>query len=269
MDIFKNLQRLEFRLTKTVEDAAQKMTRSGAREPLEIVHAIVDAAEKRIEPAGRGKYVFPFNRIQISIAADSRETRARFEAVFGSKPTLRDRVFERLQAGGCELTSLSVSTNYVDRSESHWTNTEFDVEFDRLDSCSQPAPQTILADQNLTLTIVKGAAEKATYVFNNSSRVNLGRCPELRDNRNRLIRTNHVAFEECAEGPNLTVSRQHAHIECTTKPRVYRICDDRSVHGTNVLRNGKSIAVPAGPRGVRLQSGDVIMLGEAHLRVEI
>src|SRR5262249_2804222 len=122
MDILRNLQRLESRLTKTVEENAQKLTRSGAREPLEIMHAIVDAVEKRIEPAGRGKYVFPFNRIHISVVADSRETHARFEAVFGSKPTLRDRVFERLQASGCELTNLSLSTNYVDRAESHWTN---------------------------------------------------------------------------------------------------------------------------------------------------
>src|SRR5439155_17014061 len=127
MDILRNLRRLESRLTKTVEETAQKMTRAGAREPLEIVHAIVDAAEKRIEPAGRGKYVFPFNRIHISIAADSRETRARFDAVFGSEPTLRDRFFERLQAVGCELSRLSVTTHYVDRCESHWTNLIFDV----------------------------------------------------------------------------------------------------------------------------------------------
>src|ERR1051326_8899093 len=91
MDILRNLRRLESRLSKTVEATTQKMARSRAREPLEIVHAIVDAAEKRIEPAGRGKYVFPFNRIHISIAAASREARPRFEALFGSKPTLHDR----------------------------------------------------------------------------------------------------------------------------------------------------------------------------------
>jgi hypothetical protein len=265
MDILRNLQRLESRLTKTVEETAHKITRLGTREPLEIMHAIVEAAEKRIEPAGRGKHVFPFNRIQISIAADSAEKRARFEAVFGSKPTLRDRVFERLGAGGCDVTALSVSTNYVDRSESRWTNPEFDVEFDN--SSSLPAPDMTAADRSLTLTIVKGAAENSSYVFE-SSRVNLGRCPEVRDNRNRLIRTNHVAFEECTEGPNLSVSRQHAHIESTTQG-VYRLCDDCSAHGTTVVRNGNTITVPVGPRGVRLQADDLIMLGEARLLVKI
>ena len=49
----------------------------------------------------------------------------------------------------------------------------------------------------------------------------------------------------------------------------YRLCDDRSAHGTSVQRNGTTIAVPAGPRGVRLQSGDEIALGEARLLVQI
>src|SRR5262249_36100406 len=151
------------RLAKAVDETAQKITRSGPREPLEIMHAIVDAAEKRIEPVGRGKYAFPFNRIHISVAVDSHETRARFEAVFGSRPTLHDRVFERLQAAGCEVTSLSVSTHYVDRSESDWMTPEFDIAFDNANSSSQHAAETIVADENLRLTIIKGVSDKPIY----------------------------------------------------------------------------------------------------------
>src|SRR5262245_19105021 len=268
MDILRDLWRLESKLARTVDEAAQKMTRSSVREPLEIVHAILVVAEKRIEPAGRGKYVFPFNQINVCIAANSAETRARFEAVFKSEPTLHERIVERLQAAGCELTNLSVNTDYVDSAESHWTSAEFNVEFDRFDGRPQPAPHSIVADQNLILTIVNGAAERRDYVFT-IARVNLGRCAEVRDNRNRLIRTNHVAFAESAEGPNLSVSRQHAHIECAITPREYRLCDDRSAQGTSVMRDGKTITVPPGPRGIRLQSGDVITLGEARLQVEI
>jgi hypothetical protein len=264
MDILRNLRRLESGLTKTVEETAHKMGRSRRREPLEVIHAIIDAAEKRIEPAGRGKYLFPFNRIHVFIAADTPETRARFEAVFGSTPTLRDRVFDRLKAGGCEVASLSLSTNYVDRSESDWPNPEFNVGFDNAEITDSPPVE--VAGKSLTLTIIKGTAERSAYVFE-SFRVNLGRCPEVRDNRNRLIRTNHVAFEECTEGPNLSISRQHAHIECPATPGVYRLCDDRSAHGTSLIRNGKTIPVPAGPRGVRLQPGDLIVLGEAQLRI--
>src|SRR5262249_35686441 len=148
-----------------------------------------------------------------------------------------------------------------------WTASEFNLEFDRFAGPPQPNLQSDVAQPTLKLTIVQGATEKPTYVFT-SSRINLGRCADVRDNRNRLIRTNHVAFDESAGESNLSVSRQHAHIDCTSRGD-YRLCDDRSLHGTSVLRNGKTIAVPPGPRGVRLQSRDEISLGEARLQVEI
>ena len=96
---------------------------------------------------------------------------------------------------------------------------------------------------SLKLTIVHGAAEKPIYLFT-TSRINLGRCPEVRDHRNRLLRTNHVAFAESAGELNLSVSRYHAHIDCSANPATYRLCDDRSAHGTSVQRNGTTIAVP-------------------------
>ena len=49
----------------------------------------------------------------------------------------------------------------------------------------------------------------------------------------------------------------------------YRVYDDRSAHGTGVLRNGRTITVTPGSRGIRLESGDEIVLGEARLRVKI
>src|SRR5947207_6098223 len=110
MDILRKLRGLESRLARTMDAAAQKMTQAGPRETLEILHAIVGTVEKRIEPAARGKYVFPFNRIRICIAAGSRETRARFEAVLGSEPPLQDRIVQTLQAAGCESTGLSINT---------------------------------------------------------------------------------------------------------------------------------------------------------------
>src|SRR5262249_41383409 len=91
----------------------------------------------------------------------------------------------------------------------------------------------------------------------------------VRDNQNRLMRTNHVAFTECAEEPNPSVSRRHAHIEAAGSPAEYRLYDDRSAHGTSVQRSGVTIVVPPGPRGIRLQSGDEIALGEARVQVEI
>jgi hypothetical protein len=184
----------------------------------------------------------------------------------GSEPSLQDRIVQSLQAAGCELTGLSVNTTYVDHSEAEWMTSDFNVEFDRTTVFSHQKPQTDAAHHSLKLTIVQGATEKPAYFFT-TPRINLGRCPEVRDHRNRLIRRNHVAFAECAEEPNPSVSRHHAHIDCIAGE--YRLCDDRSAHGTSVLRNGETIVVPPGPRGVRLQSGDEITLGGARLQVEI
>jgi hypothetical protein len=260
MDILNKLRGLESRVTKTVNEAAQKMARSSPREPLEILHAIVDAVEKQAEPAGRGKYVFPFNRICITVAAESPAHQARFEAVFASEPNLERRIDDVLHAADCRSEDVSVETAYVPDCEGGWK-----IDFDRV----QPAPrESITGAPNLRLFTIQGVTGQTTYLFA-ATRINLGRCAEVRDNRNRLIRTNHVAFAESSADPNSSVSRQHAHIDYAPDTADYRLCDDRSAHGTSVLRNGSTISVPSGTRGIRLLSGDEISLGEARLRIEI
>jgi FHA domain-containing protein len=269
MDILRKLRGLESTLTRTMNEATQRMTTSSAHEPLEILHTIVETIEKRLEPAGRGKYVFPFNLVTINIVADCNETRARFEAVFESKPTLQERIVQTLESAGCAVSALIVETKYVGAPETDWKTPDFNIEFDRVNVLPQASPlANTVPHSNLNLTIVHGTAEKRAYLFT-TSRVNLGRCREVRDNRNRLIRTNQVAFEEGADMPNLSVSRQHAHIDRIADPVEYRLRDDGSGHGTSIVRNGATITVPPGPRGIRLQSGDEIALGEALLRVEI
>jgi predicted component of type VI protein secretion system len=98
-------------------------------------------------------------------------------------------------------------------------------------------------------------------------RIDLGRCAEVRDSRHRLIRTNHVAFLERSGDVNQSVSRRHAHISYEAAATCFRVHDDGSEHGTGVVRRGRTLAVPRGTRGVRLESGDEIVLGEARVRV--
>ena len=254
MDILGNLRRLEQRLTRSVDGAAQRITQANSREPLEVLHAIVDCVEKRIEPAGRGKYVFPFNRIAIQIAAGSRECRARFDAVFESKPSLADRISKCLRMSGCAVTGLSIEVTYVDTPAGAWIAPDFHVEFDRA-----LAPGAFIADLNLS---VVAGVDARNYVFT-GSRINIGRFSEVRDDRNRLWRTNHVAVADSA------VSRSHAHIECMADSGEYRVYDDRSAYGTSVLRDGHTIPVPPGSRGVRLQTGDTLVLGTIEIAVSI
>ena len=100
-------------------------------------------------------------------------------------------------------------------------------------------------------------------------RINLGRLVEVIDADGRLTRKNDVAFRDDAPAPNPTVSRAHAHIEFDPDKAVFRLFDDRSAHGTTVIRDGSVIPVPQGPsKGVALEHGDEIVLGEAHLGFE-
>ena len=76
-----------------------------------------------------------------------------------------------------------------------------------------------------------------------------------------------MAFVDSDAPANQSVSRRHAHIRHEPQTGEFRLYDDRSAQGTGVLRGGKTIAVPPGTRGIRLQPGDEIVLGEAKLRV--
>jgi hypothetical protein len=272
MNILQKVKRLEAGMTRAVERAAREWSQSGAREPLEIGQAIVDAVGERLEPAARGRYVFPFNRIHVTIAA-SRDARARFQAVFESEPTLEQRIAARLRDAGCGPAPVSCAITYAARPSPGWQTPEFHIEFTR--GAAAPAPEhepepapvaAPAAARDLQITIVRGTAEAPSYTFT-LPRVNLGRCAEVRDSLSRLVRTNHVAFVDMAGTSNHSVSRQHAHIEYVESARQYRIRDDRSAHGTSVVRNGRTLSVPAGSRGVRLESGDEIVLGEVRARV--
>jgi pSer/pThr/pTyr-binding forkhead associated (FHA) protein len=97
--------------------------------------------------------------------------------------------------------------------------------------------------------------------------VNLGRQSDVFDEQERLVRRNDIAFDDASEGPDATISRAHAHIDYTGGE--FRLCDDRSAHGTSVFRSGRLIQVPPGPRGIRLETGDEIYLGKVRLQFHV
>ena len=268
MNILSKARKLETIIARTVNDAAQRVAPSGSREPLELVHAILDAVEEEVQPAGRGTHVFPFNRLKISVVAPSREVRARLEAVVDGSPTLRDRVLDRLHGVGCDVTDLSARVSYVSKAAADWQHPQFRVEFVRAPQVSPSGPPAPQLRRRLELAVVSGTVETSASAFT-QTRTDIGRCAEVRDDRHRLIRTNHVVFLDDGARVNESVSRCHAHVAYQESSGDYRVYDDRSAHGTGVLRNGRTILVAPGTRGVRLQSGDEIVLGEARLRVTI
>lgn len=266
MDLLGKARRLESTIARRFDRAARDAMGAVAREPLEIVHLIVEAVEREIQPGGRGTRVFPFNSITLSVRASSREERARFDAVLAGEPALRDRIVEQLRSKSCAIDDLTLEVAYVARTPKDWRHPQFNLAFARV--VRAPASDTRRAPTfaRIDLTVVRGTAERKTYSFA-AKRIDLGRCAEVRDTRNRLLRTNHVAFVEGSGEVNQSVSRRHAHIDFEPTSGSYRLRDDGSVHGTSVVRNGSTVPVPPGSLGVRLRSGDELVLGEARLRI--
>jgi hypothetical protein len=268
MDLLGKARRLESTIARRFDRAAREAVGAATREPLEIVHLVVEAVEHEIQPGGRGKRVFPFNSITLSVLAPSREDRARFEVVLAGAPTLRDRIVERLRSKSCPIDDLTLDVAYVARAPKDWRHPQFTLAFARIARAAAQAPRRDAAYARIDVTVVRGTAERKTYSFA-AKRIDLGRCVEVRDTRNRLIRTNQVAFVEGSGEVNQSVSRRHAHIAYEPTSGGYRLRDDGSAHGTSVVRSGSTLAVPAGSLGIRLRTGDEIVLGEARLRIRL
>ena len=212
MDILAKARKLESHLARTVDRAAQQWSKSGPRGPLEVVHGILDAVDERIEPAGRGTQVFPFNKVKATIVAVSPDARARFAGVLDGSPTLQERIEGKLRDAGCGVPSLQVLAVYVALADPGCTCPVFQVDFSR-GAVREQAPSEPAVIREITLTVINGSAEQPVYALT-LERINIGRCTEVRDSRNRLLRTNHVAFSDGAGPINETVSRAHAHIDC-------------------------------------------------------
>ena len=266
MDIVGKARQLERKIARTLDAAVGELVGGAPPAPLEIVHTVLDRAEQEIIEAGRGQRVFPFNGVKVHFVAGvrDREARARFAAVVNGPPSLAERLRGRLLSAGCKPPDVAVEVVFAARAGKQWASPQYHVEFLRQDA---PAAATAGSAPQLRLTIVHGKAARRAFVFT-GGRIDLGRGAEVLDAKQRVIRTNHVAFEEGPDA-NRSVSRRHAHITCHAATREYRLQDDRSVHGTSIVRNGRTIAVPAGSRGIRLEAGDEILLGQARIRVVV
>ena len=251
MDIAGKARKLERRITRTVDAAVAELIGGSEPAPLEVVHAVLDRAEQHIQDIGRGRRVFPFNRVVLHVTAPpaQKEKRARFAAVVDGPPSLCERLTERLRSAGCPVTDLRAEVVYARQRGAAWERDDFHVEFDRVARAPEApvaAPEPPAGEvKRIRLSVVKGSAEQRAYVFS-GGRIDIGRRSEVLDKRQHLVRTNHVAFSEDGAEANSSVSRRHAHIEASADGQSYRLWDDKSAHGTNIIRNGRTIKVPAG-----------------------
>ena len=171
---------------------------------------VLDRAEAEIQDIGRGRRVFPFNRVRVHVIAapGDKESRARFAAVIDGPPSLSERLAERLAASAAARCNdrdergvrhgAAVRTGRTRISTSSSTASTTRAGRDRRRRLARSRPSI-----RLKLAVVKGAADQRGYAFS-SGRIDIGRDSDVVDQRQRLIRTNHVAFSEDGADANRT-----------------------------------------------------------------
>lgn len=229
-------------------------------QPLDVVAAVLHEIEEKVVPAGGGRRVFPYNRVGVKVLLPPGGERARFELALND---LEAKIRQRFQEIDCEAAyPLDVRVQFLKKAPAAWKAEQIfalDLQKRSPDHASPASPAVSLRVQVLT-----AAGAKRTYTFS-EPKILLGRTADISD-RGGGRRRNHVALDE----QNTSVSRAHARIVYDAARDGYRVLDEGSTRGTQVIRRGDLVKVPKNdPRGVLLKSGDDIQLGDVVLRVTI
>jgi hypothetical protein len=263
--LFTGPRSLESRLTTALESRSRDLAGSAPTQPFELVELAAEEVASHVHLAGRGRYAFPYNSVTITFAAATSENQARFHAICAGPPSIQARVLQRLAGAGCEVSDadVDVRVGFVPEADASWTQ-PFHLALARIDARSRPARARVSID----LLVTHGTADRGAFTFD-ALPIAIGRGAEVRDSRHQLLRINHVAFADGDDEVNKSVSRRHARIEMDDDSGRPRIIDDNSAQGTSVIRKGRGIPIPKGSRGLSLQSGDEIVLGQARLKVTV
>ena len=228
--------------------------------PLDVLAAVLNELEGKVVPAGGGRRVFPHNRIGVKVLLPPGAERSRFEVALDE---LESKIRKRFQEIDCEAAyPLDVRIQFLKKAPAAWS-AEQTFALD-LQKRSPDQPAETRASAAVRVQVLTAAGAKRTYTFS-EPRILLGRTAEISDRRGGR-RRNHVALDE----QNTSVSRAHARMVYDAARGGYRLLDEGSTRGTQVIRRGSLIKVPKNdPRGVLLMSGDEIRLGDVVLRVTI
>jgi hypothetical protein len=258
------LHDLERRIDETLRGMLRSSSPDQKRELLEIHRALLEDVAAHVDTLPRGKQVFAYTQLEVRILLPDAALRRSYELVFVEGDALARDIRVRLEDQRVEVpVHLAVRIELASELPPDLAARGFDVHYGSI-----PTPQPSEKGMEVRLTVITGSADQQQLCLK-KKRIHLGRLAEVIDADGRLARKNDVAFRDDGHAPNPSVSRTHAHIEFDPEKAVFRLFDDRSAHGTTVIRDGSVVPVPQGPsKGVALQHGDEIMLGQARLRFE-
>jgi hypothetical protein len=233
--------------------------------PLEIVHAVLEQLDAKVQPVGRGQRVFPYNRVLVRMGPTATDRPALQAALDG----LPGKFLERLGELRCPVPDgFELHVAHVKRPPADWQDGQLFAIECRVEAVEPAEVPAAPGHPTLHVTIVKGAASKKSYSFTHDV-VSIGRTPEPTDDHGR-VRRNDVVFLDTQDGITETVGRAHARLQYDPAAREYRIFNDGSRNPTFIARAGATIQLPPrDPRGVRVRSGDDIHLGRAVIRVVV
>jgi hypothetical protein len=260
----RSLEQLDSWISRKVRTWSSRTAGSSRRaELLEIRRDILSEIRDHIQAKGEGKSIFPYNRVVISMAAQDSAEQAVLEEAFSQGAELQETICALLSEAGCPVPAgFEVTVSVLPDAPLAFDRHPFDIKFHNAKlQLKGAAPNT---RPPAKLIVIAGDADAPEYSID-SDQTNLGRLKEVLSDKDGLRRRNHVAFAET----ETTVSREHAFIRYDSDTGRFRVFDCVSHRGTRVFRDGRRFDVPKGPsRGLQLQPGDEIHLGNARLRFE-
>ena len=231
--------------------------------PLELLQAALEDVERRVQPAGRGRKTFPYDRVVVQITQHGAD-QAAVHAVFRD---FADRLRDRLAELNCDVPDAIDTSVLLNDTAGEETATTVRLECTgAVDAPAVPAGDG--TRPSIRLTVVKGQCAEPEYLLDEPV-IAIGRTAEPTDALGQ-VRVNHVAFVETRDGINETVGRAHARLQFDSASGSYVLYNESSSNPTSIIRGGRAIRVaPRDPRGVRVVTGDQLQLGRAVLRVAL
>jgi hypothetical protein len=261
-DAFEKLGRTIFEAPFTGRSLVEK-----APELEEIRLAVMDAVKARSHRVGRAQ-VFSYDLIRIHLRGIPSEQASAFESGF-----LAEFLAQDLRAGLARSSFRFPAGLQVElRTVPQLPGPGEEFVFIEAELRPTEAPPEQRQRATARLIVMHGAANPPEIMLT-KIRTNIGRTVDVYRSEGPS-RRNDLAFSEDTE-INRTVSREHAHILIQKNTGEYRIYNDRwykaganpDAHcGLWIIRDGLSLPVHRGGRGVVLQPGDEIHLGRAVVK---